>query len=82
MRRKFCMMRYHAKAEWGKKLVLWHAYLKSQFLYGMSAVFPFISKSKQLQIQRFTTTTLKGALGIVLQSRNKEIMAMTNQWPI
>ena len=68
VRKKFRMMRHHERDQWKAKITLWHAYLKSQFLYGLSAVFPHISRSKQEGVRTFMTTSLKQALGIVMQS--------------
>jgi len=58
-RQKFLLMKYYGKEKWAAKLTLWHAYLKSGFLYGLNIMYPFLSKSKRQEVKRLYTTTLK-----------------------
>lgn len=76
------MLKYHGKDQLVQKITLWHAYQKSKFLYGSSVIFPFLSKTRKVKLQRFYTTTLKSAIGIPPQSHNLSTYCLTNQVPL
>ena len=59
-------------------MILWHSYLKSRFLYGCSIIFGFLSKSKQSQLQRLITTSLKQVMLLPKQANNEALLALMN----
>ena len=53
------MMKYYSREKWSAKITLWHAYLKSGYLYGLAVVYPFLCKTKKKQMRTLFTTTMK-----------------------